>query len=209
MRIVAMSDTHLLHHKLVVPDGDVLVHCGDFSGKNDVEEYAAFFAWMSALPHEHKVLIAGNHESLLDDFNRTVRKLIPDSITYLQDSGATIEGLKFWGSPRTPSFPWMAFAHFADEVPEARWSMIPSDVDVLVTHGPPYGILDRNYAGRRIGDPDLMQRVKQVRPRLHLFGHVHDQNGRMQRSGTTFVNAAIGDDDEDPNLSDRVQVIVL
>ena len=84
---------------------------------------------------------------------------------------------------------------------------IPADTDVLVTHGPPRGILDRNYSGDRIGDKAPSKRVEVVRPRLHLFGHVHDNNGRMERFGTAFINAAIGDNDQDPALSDRIHVV--
>ena len=85
--------------------------------------------------------------------------------------------------------------------------MIPDDTKVLITHGPPQGILDRDYSGQFRGDASLLARVETVRPKLHLFGHVHDQNGEVERFGTTFVNAAVGDDDEDPDLSCKIHVL--
>ena len=208
-RIVVMSDTHMLHHMLDVPDGDIVVHCGDWSSADEVAQYEDFFAWYSALPHRYKILVAGNHESLMSGFGKLMRRKIPSNIAYLEDARTTIQGLKFWGSPRTVGFQWMAFTHRKIDRPERIWAAIPDDTDVLVTHGPPHGILDRNHGGQHIGDRDLLERVQQIRPRLHLFGHVHDSNGELVQDGTHFINAAIGDDDEDPDLSARIHVVNL
>jgi Icc-related predicted phosphoesterase len=206
-RIVHLSDTHMLHRRLDVPAGDVLVHSGDFTGKGTVEDYDDVFDWLDSMPHKHKVLVAGNHDSLFQQFAKMIRKRVPKSITYLEDSGTTLDGLSFWGSPWTPGYPWMAFTYRAIERRESPWTSVPDDTDVLITHGPPHSILDRNYSGQRIGDVALYKRVEVVRPKLHLFGHVHDQNGEMSRFGTRFVNAAVGDDDEDPNLSQKIHVL--
>jgi len=197
----------MLHRRLVVPDGDIVVHCGDWTSGGELADYEDFFGWFAALPHPHKILVAGNHEKAMEENNALMRLRIPPDIMYLQDSGTTIAGLRFWGSPRTPSPQWMAFVHRPSDDPERLWDHLPENTDVLVTHGPPYGILDRAYNGHRFGDKDLMKRVHLVRPRLHLFGHIHEQNGNMERFGTVFVNAAIGDNDEDPRLSERIHVI--
>lgn len=197
----------MLHRRLKVPVGDVLVHTGDFTSEGTLEDYIDVFDWLDALPHEHKVLVAGNHDSLFQHFAKLIRKRIPKTVTYLEDSGTTIDGLKFWGSPWTPGYPWMAFTYRAIEGRETRWSSVPDNTDVLVTHGPPRGIFDRNNSGQHIGDQALLDRVSIVRPKLHLFGHVHDQNGRMQHDGTTFVNAAIGDDVDDSNPSGKICVL--
>ena len=206
-RIVVMSDTHMLHRMLDVPDGDIAVHCGDWSGADEIAQYEDFFSWYSALPHRHKILVAGKHESLMSGFGKIMRRKIPSNISYLEDRRTVINGLKFWGSPRTVGFQWMAFTHRKIDHPERIWAGIPDDTDVLVTHGPPYGILDRNYGGQHIGDRDLLERVQQIRPRSHLFGHVHDDSGELLQDGTHFINAAVGDDDEDPNLSTRIHVV--
>ena len=211
MRIVVISDTHMLHDRLVVPDGDLLIHCGDFSNEPIVSEYEEFFSWLAAQPHKHKVLVAGNHDELLQQFPGMVRRRIPHGITYLEDSATQVGRLKIFGSPWTPGVSYMAFTygHKNDGPHVPEWSMIPGFTDVVVTHGPPRGILDRNYAGQHIGDQGLLARVAAIRPLLHLFGHVHDDNGELVQDGTRFVNAAIGDDDEDPDLSARIHVVDL
>jgi Icc-related predicted phosphoesterase len=185
----------------------VLVHSGDFAGEGTMGDYTDVFSWLDSLPHKHKLLVAGNHDSLFQQFAKMIRRRLPKCITYLEDSGTVIEGLTFWGSPWTPGYPWMAFTYRAIEGSENRWMSVPDDTDVLITHGPPQGILDRNYSGQRIGDASLYKRVEVVRPKLHLFGHVHDQNGEMSRFGTRFVNAAVGDNDEDLNLSRKIHVL--
>jgi predicted phosphohydrolase len=208
MRIVVMSDTHMLHRLLIVPDGDVLVHCGDWSVEQALGDYDDFFAWYSDLPHRNKLLTAGNHESLMRDFGKTIRKRIPKSITYLQDQGTEIDGVRFWASPYSiaPHFHAFTFKHIGDA--ERHWTQVLDNIDVLITHGPPYGVLDKNVSGQRIGDAALYKRVEKIRPRLHLFGHVHECGGkRMHRFGTEFINAAVGDDDRLPKLSSRIQVV--
>ena len=211
MRIVVISDTHMLHERLVVPDGDLLIHCGDFSNEPISSEYDEFFGWFAGQPHQHKVLVAGNHDELMQQFPGMMRKRIPQGIVYLEDSATKIGGLQIFGSPWTPGVSYVAFTyghkHDGPHVPQ--WSMIPAFTDIVVTHGPPQGILDTNYAAKHIGDAGLLARVTAIRPRAHLFGHVHDSNGRVERDGTIYVNAAIGDDEEDPNLSDRIHVVDL
>lgn len=209
MRLVIMSDTHMLHRRLVVPAGDIVVHCGDWSGDGAVSDYDDFFSWFAELPHAQKILVAGNHDELMQQFNRLMRRRIPSSVTYLEDEGATVDGLRFWGSPWTPGIVPMAFTHGNRDDIDARWAKIPDDVDVLVTHGPPNDLCDSNYGGQHIGDPKLLARVEQVRPKLHVFGHVHESNGKVQRGGTLFVNAAIGDDSERANLSSRIWFVDL
>jgi Icc-related predicted phosphoesterase len=207
MRIVHLSDTHMLHRRLDVAAGDVLVHSGDLVSEGSMDEYTDVFNWLDSMSHKHKLLVAGNHDALFQHSPKLIRKRLPKSIVYLENSGTTIDGLKFWGSPWTVGYPWMAFTYRAMEGRETRWTSIPDDTDVLVTHGPPHGILDRDHEGQRIGDASLYKRVETVRPKLHLFGHVHDQNGEMKRFGTTFVNAAVGDDHEDLFLSRKIHVL--
>jgi Icc-related predicted phosphoesterase len=207
MRIV-----HLFRHAYAasLPYGSLWRCSGAFRRlcrRRDTRRLHRFFGWLESMPHEHKILVAGNHDSLFQHFSTLIRKRVPKSVTYLEDSGMTIGGLKFWGSPWTPGYPWMAFTYRAIEANETRWSCIPNDTNILVTHGPPHGIFDRDIRGQHIGDQLLLERVEVVQPSLHLFGHVHNQNGRIDTNGTTFVNAAIGDDVHVSDLNGKICVL--
>ena len=112
---------------------------------------------------------------------------------YLQDSSVTIDALRFYGSPYTPRFFDWAFNQDRGPISAARWSMIPPGTDVLITHGPPLRILDRNLGGQDCGCADLLDAVQRVKPRLHVFGHIHEAAGTVRRAGTAFVNASVLD----------------
>lgn len=192
MRIVCISDTHSMHRQVVVPEGDLLIHAGDCLGVGTLEELADLNDWLGALPHRHKLLIAGNHDWCLQDEPAEAEAMLT-AVTYLRDRGATIAGLKFWGSPWTPVFFDWAFNRARGEPIAERWRLIPDDTDVLITHGPPYGILDQVMTGTRgesVGCEALRARVEEVRPRLHVFGHIHEGYGRQERDGCLYVNAS-------------------
>ena len=169
MRIVALSDTHGKHEQLQVPDGDLLLFAGQ--------------------PHRYKVMIAGNHDFLFEEDAIRSRELIPEGVTYLNDSGVTIEGVSIWGSPITPRFFDWAFNRDRGQQIEKHWRQIPNGTDILITHGPPAGILDRTIQGDVTGCEDLMRHVERVRPKLHVFGHIHEGYGMVEKNGTCFVNA--------------------
>lgn len=192
MRIVCVSDTHGLARGVAVPDGDVLVHAGDLSGNGAPEEIAAEADWLRSLPHRKKVVIAGNHDFAFQVEAAETRVLLAD-LEYLEDSEAVVGGLRFWGSPWQPWFFDWAFNLARGPEIRARWDLIPAGIDVLVTHGPPAGVLDRTAAGADVGCADLLDAVRRVRPRLHVFGHIHEGYGRFERDGTTFVNASTCD----------------
>jgi Icc-related predicted phosphoesterase len=188
MRIVCVSDTHGYHELTHVPDGDILVHAGDVcrhGGLDDVEE---FNRWLGRLPHRHKVVVAGNHDFCFQAQPRAARESITNA-TYLEDSGCEIAGLTFYGSPWTPLFCDWAFM-LSEEDLAAKWAAIPSGVDVLITHGPPHGILDFTNRKEHAGSRPLFDRVFEVRPRLHAFGHIHEAAGRTEIDGITFLNAS-------------------
>ncbi len=188
--IVAISDTHARHQELEVPDGDILIHAGDCTRHGDLGDLEAFNRWLGTLPHRHKILIAGNHDFCFQDSPDEAHRLVTNAI-YLQDEALIIEGIKIWGSPWQPWFFDWAFNLPRGEQIAAKWALIPDDTQVLITHGPPAGILDRTFDDRDVGCEDLLQRVQQIRPRLHIFGHIHEAAGRRQIGETTFVNAAI------------------
>jgi predicted phosphohydrolase len=188
LRIVAVADTHLYHRQLVVPDGDVFVHAGDLCRGGDLDELATAARWIRSLPHRTKVVVAGNHDWALVHEPERARGFLQDGMVYLEDAGLEIDGLRFWGSPWQPEFNGWAF-NLPRGAPLARkWALIPEGTDVLITHGPPMGIGDRGPMAGRSGCADLMRRVREVRPRLHLFGHIHQDGGVWHQDGTCYAN---------------------
>ncbi len=192
-RIIALADTHLFRHDAVpVPDGDILVHAGDLLQHGDLDELARATEWLAALPHSKKIVIAGNHEVCLEKKPVEARAMLADAgAIYLEDEGITLDGIRFHGSPWTPRFRIWAFGKDRGRAAAEMWAKIPSDLDVLVTHGPPYGFGDRvpiKGIPRHVGDVDLLERVRRVRPRVHLFGHIHQDPGQWSAGGTRFYN---------------------
>lgn len=208
MKLVFISDTHQLHDKVTVPEGDVLIHCGDFTNKGTEGAIRSFLSWVASQPHAHKVIIPGNHELGMDRGPMRNRKLAivkeftdqHPNLSFLEDSEVTINGVKFYGSPVTPWFFDWAWNVQRGQAIAAVWAKIPEDTQVLVTHGPPYGVLDlvEESFGRdsHQGCSDLRERVKKLSNlKVHAFGHLHLQGGQTQvEDGVTFVNAAICDD---------------
>lgn len=197
MRLVLLSDTHGRHNEIVVPDGDVLIHAGDFSRFGDVADVGRFARWLGDLPHENKLVIAGNHDRLLEDDPYVGRAmLIGRGIDYLQDNGVEIGGRLFYGSPWQPEFcDWAFNLPRGGKELRREWSRIPDDTDVLITHGPPMSVLDRTEAGEPVGCEELYARVSDMPDlELHVFGHIHEGGGQQERiQNTLFVNAAVCD----------------
>lgn len=210
MKIVCISDTHNLHDHLSIPDGDLLIHAGDLTGKGTMPEVLGVNKWLGKLPHKHKVIIAGNHDFGFEKDPSLFRNLITNA-HYLENESIVIEGLKIWGSPITPWFHNWAF-NVQDPVEIAKiWARIPDDTDIVITHGPPDGILD-HVANRPAGCLALKHRIEQIQPLLHIFGHIHEGAGRLDHiwsNGfkTTFVNAAQLGRDYKPN--GNIQVIEI
>ena len=191
MKIVFISDTHNRHQDIEIPDGDLIIHAGDFSGRGHEYEVLSFFSWFSALPHKYKVFIAGNHDFMAERDPISFQKLIPDNLVYLNDSMVTIEGIRIWGSPITPWFHDWAFNRKRGAQIMWHWNLIPENIDILVTHGPPQGILDKTARGNEAGCEDLLVTLDRARPRIHVFGHIHEAYGQVQQDETLFINASI------------------
>lgn len=187
MRIVAVADTHLFHTSYSLPDGDVFVHAGDMCRYGDLAELRIAADWIASLPHRHKVIIAGNHDGAFDENPRAARAMF-ENAHYLQDSEVSIEGLRFYGSPWQPAYHNWAFNLPRGPALEVVWAKIPRGIDVLITHGPPEGIGDRSGLAARAGCADLRRRVAEIEPRLHLFGHIHQDGGSWRHGVTTFAN---------------------
>jgi Icc-related predicted phosphoesterase len=207
VKIVCISDTHL-HHGITIPDGDVLVHAGDGSLRG--EGTASWREWLASLPHPHKVTIAGNHDHPFQRESGFAVRHVPKGVVYLQDSGFELGGVRFWGAPWTLLSPGKDGAFYlprdGSEVRDA-WARVPEGTDVLVTHTPPFGVLDRSGWGEHLGCRALLRRVEGVRPRLHVFGHIHSDHGQAVRGRTRFVNATICDGERIP--SNLPQVVVV
>ncbi|RPD57592.1 metallophosphoesterase domain-containing protein 1 [Lentinus tigrinus ALCF2SS1-7] len=184
--VVCISDTHNTHRsQQPLPYGDILIHAGDLTQSGTVKELDDALAWLAAQPHPHKLLIAGNHDVALT--SPDVHERIPQGLTYLQDSATelSVKGrtLRVYGSPHTPkqgSWPFQyprirpaSFSPSSEEQATEIWSSIPSATDILITHGPPFGHLDINNYGCYA----LLHALWRVRPRLHVFGHIHGGRG--------------------------------
>ena len=195
MKIVVISDTHGQHRKLKLPKGDMIIHSGDVSKRGHPIEIDDFLEWFSNLNFRHKVFIAGNHDFFLEGAHPDIiGRMIPKNVVYLNDSGIEIDGLKIWGSPITPYFHDWAFNRNRGEEIKLHWDLIPDDTEILITHGPPFGILDENVDGKRLGCEELLSRVLQVQPKYHIFGHIHEGYGMLVKKEVEFVNASVLDD---------------
>ena len=197
LRLVCIGDTHGHHRELELPVGDVLIHSGDFMvDGSSVEEVDDFNSWLGSLSFRHKIVIAGNHDRLFDDQPKLARSHLTEAI-YLQDSGVTLEGLKFWGSPVNSVGGDWAFSREMLVKIKKHWALIPEDTEVLITHEPPFGTLDKAHVlAKHRGCQHLLANLLRVRPRLHVFGHVHGSHGKeVAWGGMVLVNCAVVDND--------------
>jgi len=201
MTICCISDTHGQHEALDLTQypADVLVHAGDWTRSSDrgFTETDAFLEWLEAQPYNYKVLIAGNHEVTVEEHNNYFNELLFNypSITYLQDSATTIEGVNFYGSPSSNKFYNWAFMGTENELHKV-WNKIPLDTNVLITHGPAYMTLDKvvNTYGRdpHVGSKSLQNRKCELtKLKLHITGHIHEGAGQSFEHGCINVNAAV------------------
>ncbi len=191
MRLVIISDTHGQHRKLGRLHGDVLIHCGDIAmgSRRHDSGIAALDAWFGEQDFRLILCIGGNHDFALQRVGRGTGRVFRHA-HYLEDESYEFEGVKFHGAPWVPEL--QGWAYFREPTALARhWAGIPADTDVLITHTPPRGILDRNSGGRECGCVELRAALGRIAPRVHCFGHVHAGHGTLEQDGTTFVNAAL------------------
>lgn len=190
-RIIVISDTHGSHEDLThsLPYGEILIHCGDFCNRGDAVEALTFMDWFAKLPYQHKIFISGNHDCCMEVASRTevarwLDRNTVGNIHYLEDSGVTVEGIKFWGSPVQPEFCNWAFNRTPENI-EKHWDAIPVDTDFLITHGPRFGVLDQCPRAwnsdelHHVGCPvlDRVLTEKGIKPKVHAFGHIHYSYG--------------------------------
>ncbi|VVC33417.1 Hypothetical protein CINCED_3A004297 [Cinara cedri] len=215
VRVVCMSDTHSKTHlmKHEVPFGDIFIHAGDFTKCGEMEEVKQFNEWLGLLPHAYKIVIAGNHELSFDpkftyDGNeissfgyendlisnimeqKDNKKYLTNCI-YLEDSMIECYGLKIYGSPWQPVYGGWAFNIPRGQPCLDKWNQIPDGIDILVTHSPPLGHGDHCYSGVRAGCVELLSTVQnRVKPKYHIFGHVHEDYGITTDGQIVYINAS-------------------
>jgi Icc-related predicted phosphoesterase len=192
MRIVLLSDTHGLHGQLTVPPGDLLIYAGDSGRHGTLEELRAFNDFFGRLPHPHKIFVAGNRDYSFERQPEESRKILTNAV-YLQDEEISVDGVRIYGSPWQPPFMNTAFNLPRGEPLRKKWALIPDNIDILVTHTPPYGIGDRTSQGESVGCRDLLEAVRRIKPRLHVFGHVHEGYGQYNEGGILYINASMTD----------------
>lgn len=196
MKICCVSDFQgqaLKIYPSLIPEADMFIVAGDISSWGNLKELENFNDWLRLLPHRYKIVCGGNHDTILEQIDG---HSIFTNATYLQDEMIEIEGLKIYGSPVSHNDPIEvpAFRAFSDYEEEAC-TMISEGLDILITHGPPFMILDKLWDGRHVGSKFLADAIKRTKPRFSVFGHLHSNHGILKQDDTTFVSVALCSDD--------------
>lgn len=206
MKFACISDTHGFHERLtdriIQENPDVLIHAGDQTMRGYDSEVRNFYDWLKYLPVKYKVFIAGNHDFFYENHPRIIQQYLKEkfenelnnTVFYLENNACIIDGVVIHGSPITPWYHDWAFNRARGEQIKRYWDNIPNDVDILVTHGPPHGILDLTLTTQEnVGCEDLLERVKELNNynlRHHVFGHIHEEAGMKRIGNICFVNAS-------------------
>lgn len=197
-----ISDTHNKHNALkgLLPGGDILVHSGDISSMGYEHEIKSFCKWFNNIDsYSLKIFIAGNHDwGFQDNYNKSIEIVKSyENIIYLQDDLHLIgdnysTAIKVWGSPWQPMFCNWAFNAQRGEDIKQHWDKIPMNTDILITHGPSFGILDKVIGiNDNLGCEELAKRIEIVKPKLHIFGHIHSGYGYNFDGQTHHFNTSI------------------
>lgn len=211
MKLVAISDIHSQSYDVNIPDGDILVIAGDLCAYGNISELIVLNDWLRTLPHKRKIITAGNNDKYIFDCPYDAKKILTHGELYLHEPFQfEVDGKIFNGfaSPYSKEFGNWYFMHHDNSEGERLWSQVPDDTDLLVTHGPPYGLLDKlapQYIRRgedsNVGSTTLLKAVKRVNPAIHIFGHIHSRQGVIRNGNTVFVNAALCNEQYRPENS--------
>lgn len=195
MRVVCISDTHKSFPE--VPDGDLLIHSGDFSFNATLHDVIELNKWFGTLPHTNKILVPGNHDRIFEKDPVLAKATLSNAITLI-DEELVINGIKIYGTPWTPVFFNWYFMGSGKTLGK-RFGAIPDDTDILVTHGPPHGIMDQvpyfipqtgEMGVRNCGSIELYNRLQILKVKHHIFGHIHEGYGEQTIKGTHYINAS-------------------
>ncbi len=176
MKIVAISDTHGCHRQLQLPQGDILIHAGDISNRGNIGHVYDFIDWYQSLDYPYKIFIQGNHDRDRTSNENIIPRNLPDSIIYLENEGIEINGYHIFGVP------------YQEEHEDIDYDWIPDETDILITHNPPYYIHDKAPNGLHRGSEALRNKVREVNPQVHVFGHIHVGYGSSFISPTQYIN---------------------
>lgn len=202
MKIWCISDTHCKHSWLDVPEVDMIIHAGDASNTKDISfndaEMREFLQWYESLNIKYKIFVPGNHDTSIE---RKFHKFEDyPNIKFLIHNSISIEGINIFGSPYTPSFGSGWAYNVARHKIFNYWDNLSDNIDILVTHGPPKGILDLTIRNgvKQCGDKVLLNKIEVIKPKYHIFGHIHNEHNvynsgicRPNGYNTTFINASV------------------
>lgn len=195
MKIVAFSDAHWHFNKVELPAGDILIYAGDWCYGEDLKNTIAFASYLEKQPHKYKIVVPGNHDRLAQKNPTMVQNVLSEvGAKLLIDESCIIHGIKIFGTPWTPLFGNWAFME-EDDVLFLKWKRIPKDTDILVTHGPAFGILDRVPEVGSVGSKTLETSIISKKPKIHICGHIHSGYGKMESNYTQFYNVSVCDND--------------
>lgn len=200
VRVVCLSDTHHKYNQQPkIPEGDILLHAGDFTVQGSAGEIAVFDDYLEQLDFATKIVVPGNHDLLFEKDWEHAKSLLPAADFILNSQEIEAHGLHIYGEPRQPWFYDWAFNVHRDKMHEV-WAKIPTyrRLDILVTHGPPYGVCDLNPQGQHVGCAAQREWIEQYQPRLVVCGHLHSGYGIAKIGNTTVINAAICNEQYQP-----------
>ena len=192
MKIALFSDTHASHGQITIPDADILIFAGDMTHCRTSRDVSNFNNFLGGLPHRYKIVVGGNHDYRLAR-NPEKAKLLFTEAKFLLDDFVVISGITIYGAPWQPIFnddACDAFALPRGKALKEKWDMIPPGVDILVTHTPPAGILDQDGPVCH-GCSDLTDAVAKLKPKYHIFGHIHSHHGMIKSGSTTYINCNV------------------
>lgn len=190
--IEAISDTHNNRHlNIKLKGADILVHAGDISNYGSYSEVKSFLDWFESLKnYKYKIFIAGNHDLSFEDKHEWLEELLAktsSNVIYLEDRAVKLLGLKFYGTPWCPSFGDWAFMDNENNL-DTIFKCIPKDTDVLISHTPPFGVMDINRYGSNCGSQSILNNSYNVK--LHIFGHIHESYGVKEVGNKVYCNAS-------------------
>ena len=213
VKIVCISDTHLCDiQNIGLEPADILIHAGDWTKRGTMTEIDCFYSDLLDISHMYdKVLVTpGNHDIIVESQAELITSLFySKNIECLIDESYNYKGINFYFSPFANKFGNWAFMKEAQDI-DSVWDKIPINTDILVTHGPPYGQLDivDNYGmPEHVGCGVLLKKVRKVKPKVHIFGHIHESNSYMYRGDTLYVNCSIYGEKHRP--TNRPYIITL
>jgi len=205
MKCVCVADTHGIHIEKICnktrtlhieDEGDVFIHAGDFCNTGEIIDVIRFNEWLVTdkifARFKYVLVVPGNHDVVFEQAFDFACNYLDDRVTILLDKEIIIDKIKFYGSP------WqLPFNNWAFNLPEIdlkeKFNKIPKDTNVLITHSPPLGTLDRTQTKPDLGSKSLADKIDEIRPQFHVFGHIHEGYGKYyyKTDNITYLNVSL------------------